>query len=201
MSYYEEQAKSTAEAYEAVDFAPVMTTIMKYLPRSGQLLDLGCGSGRDAAFFLAQGYDVTALDGSEAMLREAAAYHPELVGRLLHHVLPEPLPFDKGSFDILISMAVLMHLEKELLPEVFSEIARVIGVPGAVAYSANTRRPGLDEAGNDDKGRHFTCLPAETWERLHSEAGLETVAGWESDDIIRRPGIRWVTFVCRGKEG
>lgn len=201
MRFYEEHAESAAAAYEEVDLRPVVTPIMGYLPDGGKLLDLGCGSGRDAAFFLEQGYDVTALDGSGAMLAEAAAYHPELVGRFVHHRLPEPLPFDSGSFDILLSMAVLMHLERHSLPQAFDEISRVTRVGGVVAYSANTERPGLDEAGNDEKGRHFSCLDIDAWETMHRAANLESVAVWENDDITGRPGIRWATFVCRRLEG
>lgn len=201
MKYYEEHSASAAREYEAVDSRPVMIPIMSYLPEGGRLLELGCGSGRDAAFLLEQGYEVTALDGSGAMLSEAAGHHPELADRLLHHRLPEALPFEEETFDIVLSMAVLMHLEREELPEVFSDIRRVTRAGGIVAYSANTERPGLDEEDNDGKGRRFTCLSAATWEGLHRHSGLETLAGWESDDLTGRPGIRWATFVCRRAEG
>lgn len=197
MRLYEEEANSMAAVYEAVDVRPIMTPILEYLPETGRLLEIGCGSGRDAAFFLKQGYEVTGLDGSEAMLREAASYHPELMGRLLRHELPEPLPFDAGFFDVVTSMAVIMHLQESALPAVFEEIARVLALGGAVAYSVNTVRPGLDEHGNDRKGRHFTCLDAPGWERYHQAAGLRTNASWENEDITGRPGIRWATFVCR----
>lgn len=201
MRYYEEQAPSTAAAYEAVDFLPMITPIMSYLPAGGKLLDIGCGSGRDAAFFLEQGYEVTALDGSAAMLAEAASYHPELANRLLHHKLPRKLPFEEESFDIVLSMAVLMHLERDALPEVFSDIRRVTRAGGIFAYSANTERPGLDDTDHDGKGRRFTCLDLGAWNRLHRDAGMETIAAWESDDITGRPGIRWATFVCRRGDG
>lgn len=197
MRFYDEAAKSTAANYEAVDAQPIVTPVLDFLPEGGRLLDLGCGSGRDAAFFLKQGYDVTGLDGSEAMLREASSYHPELLGRLVHHELPWPFPFDAGSFDIVLSFAVIMHLEEAHLSRLFSEIARVLRPGGVAAYSVNTARPGLDEHGDDSNGRHFTCLDAERWERYHLSAGLETVAVWDNEDITGRPGIRWVTFVCR----
>jgi tellurite methyltransferase len=37
---------------------------MLEIPTAGRLLDLGCGEGRDVAFFASLGFDVEALDGS-----------------------------------------------------------------------------------------------------------------------------------------
>ena len=37
----------------------------------GRLLDLGCGPGTDVVYFAARGYDVTAIDWSPGMVREA----------------------------------------------------------------------------------------------------------------------------------
>ena len=80
---------------------------------------------------------------------------------------------------------------------VFAEIVRVARAGGLVAYSVNTERAGLDENGDDQKGRHFTSHSAAAWEQIHRHAGLWTVDSWENDDITGRPGIRWATFVCR----
>lgn len=195
--FYDQNAATVARNYEAVDFRLVVTKILDHASAGSRLLELGCGSGRDAAFYLERGFEVTAIDGSNAMLREAATYHPELSDRLVHHVLPEELPFTDASFNIVTSMAVIMHLPEPVLPRLFKEISRVTRSGGVVAYSVNTERFGLDGDGNDEKGRHFTCLSSDEWETLHVEAGLSTLESWESDDITGRSGIRWVTFVCR----
>jgi SAM-dependent methyltransferase len=204
--FYDNAAAETAAAYETVNFQPVLDRILETVSvvhghasagaRRTQLLDIGCGSGRDAAFFHAQGFEVTGTDAGEAMLREARRYHPELQGRLLHHSLPTPLPFADDRFAVVTAMAVLMHLREKDLPGAFAEIARVTTRGGIVAYSVNTARSGLDADGNDAKGRHFTCLPAVRWEALHQGMGLRTRDSWESDDISGRPGIRWASFVC-----
>ena len=196
LDYYDAEYAKIAETYDSVEFRPVVTRVLQHAPERGTLLDLGCGSGRDAAFYLELGYDVTALDGSRAMLGEAARRHPELADRLVHHELPAPLPFESDTFDLVISMAVIMHLKVEEVPATFGEMRRVTRPGGVVAYSANTERQGLDDRGNDAKGRHFSCLPAAEWKRLHEAVGLRTLGSWENEDISGRPGIRWATFVC-----
>jgi ubiquinone/menaquinone biosynthesis C-methylase UbiE len=44
---------------------------------TGAVLDVGAGSGRDAAWFAAQGYDVVAVEPSSAMRSEGQHRHPD----------------------------------------------------------------------------------------------------------------------------
>ena len=45
--------------------------------KPGRILDMGCGTGDPiAAYFIAEGYAVTGVDGSEAMLAYARAQFP-----------------------------------------------------------------------------------------------------------------------------
>ena len=46
----------------------MMQTIERNLPRGARLLDLGCGTGIDAAYLAARGYEIHALDSSPAMV-------------------------------------------------------------------------------------------------------------------------------------
>jgi SAM-dependent methyltransferase len=52
--------------------AQVMETIERTFPRGARLLDLGCGTGIDAAYLAARGFAVTALDASPAMVAQAS---------------------------------------------------------------------------------------------------------------------------------
>lgn len=51
-------------------------------PWKARLLELGCGSGRDAAYMLDNGFDVIASDAVQDMLDAAAVCHPALAGRI-----------------------------------------------------------------------------------------------------------------------
>ena len=81
--YYEEHAQSTFERMQAVQpggehYAPFLALI----PAGGQILDAGCGSGRDSRFFIQKGYGVTAMDGAAALGRLAA----ESLGQAVLHL-------------------------------------------------------------------------------------------------------------------
>lgn len=196
-AFYDEHAARVAAGYERVDFESINRRVLRYLGPDDRLLEIGSGSGRDAAWFLALGLDVRCLDASEAMIDQAVAHHPELSGRIGRHALPAPLPFADASFDAVTAMAVIMHLAEDELTAAFDECARVCRAGGTFAYSVNTERAGLDADGRDEKGRHFTCMTKREWEGLHAAAGFSTAESWESEDITERPGIRWVTFICK----
>ena len=195
--FYDENAPDLAATYESVDFSRLDSAFAQVLEPGCRVLELGCGSGRDAAALSGRGFDVTAVDGSDAMIREAGRLHPELRGRLTHLRLPDTLPFETDSFHGAYSWAMIMHLPEDELPKLFAEIARVVAAGGVFGYSVNTERGGLDTGGNDARGRHFTCLTAAEWEQHHRRVGFETIYNEETDDIVGRPGIRWVTFFAR----
>ena len=48
-----------------------LADFMQALPTGARILELGCGSGRDAEALLAHGFDVDATDGTPAMAAEA----------------------------------------------------------------------------------------------------------------------------------
>ena len=197
LRYYEDNADEVTRVYEEVEFSRVIDRILFYTRPGDRLLDIGSGSGRDAARLLSLGLDVTILDGSTEMLKRATSLHPELAGRELLCPLPGRIPVPSERFQAATAWAVLMHFEKDALPELFSEIARVLKPGGLFAYSANTMRSGLDSKENDSRGRHFTCLHATEWESLHVAAGFKTLEAEETTDITGRPGIRWATYYTR----
>ncbi len=195
LEFYDGNVDEMTAVYERVGDARSLDRFVAAIPPGCRVLDVGCGSGRDAARLLALGFDVLAVDGSAGMLERARTLHPELDGRLSRVALPASLPFPTGAFDAVMSWAMVMHLERDQLPVLFAEIARIVRPGGVFAYSVNTERPGRDADDRDASGRRFTCLPAVVWERLHAAAGFRTLWAEQTDDITGRPGIRWVTFL------
>lgn len=102
--------------------------------RGCRVLDLGCGTGRHAAWLAGAGARVTAVDFSEEMLKHA---RDKLAGtdvRFVVHDLHEPLPFGDASFDAVVSGLVLEHLRD--LDGFFREARRVLTARGRAVVSA-----------------------------------------------------------------
>ena len=74
LSYYENNAAEFVSGTVNVDFSAVADRFAAGLPAGSLILDFGCGSGRDTAYFLSRGFRVEAVDGSLALCRAASNY-------------------------------------------------------------------------------------------------------------------------------
>jgi len=77
------------------------------LPKSGKVLDIGCGNGRNSAFMKKKGYQVTAVD---------------MAVDFGSHIMLGRDPFPKGKYDIILANYVLMFLDEEERKQVIGEI-------------------------------------------------------------------------------
>lgn len=78
--------------------------------RDRRVLDVGTGTGRAALLLASAGAEVTAVDASEAMLQIARARAAEEgIGVTFLHGDAHALGFPDRSFDVAISLRVLMH--------------------------------------------------------------------------------------------
>ena len=91
------------------------------------ILDIGSGTGLASAPLIENGYDVTGVDPSEAMLGVARERYPQAKWV---HGSAEELPFQAGSFDVAISAQAFHHADAT---KAFSEIKRVLRPSGIVA--------------------------------------------------------------------
>ncbi|MGX8680756.1 MAG: class I SAM-dependent methyltransferase, partial [bacterium] len=72
LDYYEQNSQSYIEATFKVDMSTAYQLFERYLPPHAVILDLGCGSGRDALYFK-QKYEVLAVDPVMEFVQHAQA--------------------------------------------------------------------------------------------------------------------------------
>lgn len=91
IDWYEAHAASVAERYEALSFPEVHNWLLYRLPqrRDTTVLDIGAGTGRDAAWLAERGHEVVAVEPSEALRREGQHGHPHPRIRWLNDRLPD----------------------------------------------------------------------------------------------------------------
>lgn len=94
------------------------------LREDASILDVGCGKGfllHELAELLPRA-SVRGFDISEYAIANAK---PEVREHLFVHRAEEPLPFERGSFDLVISLGTLHNLPLEPLKKAIAEIGRV----------------------------------------------------------------------------
>lgn len=141
------------------------------------IADLGCGAGRDLAFFeREQPSAVTVgIDASAAMLEAA---RPQVHGRLVEGDL-RLLPLDTGSQHLAWACASLLHLPKQQLPAALAEARRVLAPGGVLAV---TMKAGTGEG--------FEPNHSETWAEPRFFARYE---GGELAAALEQAGFSRVT--------
>ena len=67
-TYYEINAKQYYESTVNLNMTVLYTPFLTYMPTYASILDAGCGSGRDALYFIKRGYKVTAFDNAPTLV-------------------------------------------------------------------------------------------------------------------------------------
>jgi SAM-dependent methyltransferase len=113
--------------------------IKDLLPMGGLVLDVGCGTGQLGSAIASEGYDVFGVDLSPAMV--ARARERGLVGT--YAAITTALPFVDDSFDLVLTVATLHHLETpERVASTVAEMGRVVKRGGfVVLWDHNPANP------------------------------------------------------------
>lgn len=99
------------------------------LPIAGRdLVEIGCGTGRNTEWLATQATSITALDFSAEMLRRAATRIPDPRARFIQHDVRSRWPLADNAGDVIIAMLILEHVEH--LEAVFAEAVRVLRLNG-----------------------------------------------------------------------
>lgn len=195
INYYEQNSSNLSSKYENADVSEIHKLLLQTFDKNSELLEIGCGSGRDASFMSKNDFNITAIDSSINMIKEAKNIHPELFKKLFHKILPNDLEFNK-KFDGIYSIATLMHLSENDLKITISKIYNLLNQNGKFLMSVSLFRDDINKDGFDDKGRFFLVLNFDEWVNLLENIGFKILKTKTNTDGLDRNGIQWLTLVA-----
>lgn len=125
---YNQTAEEYAKNVALLHHSEVATAFLTNLPEDNiNILDLGCGSGRDAKIFSEEGYRVTGVDLSARMIQVASAAAPFAKFKQMDM---RKLEFNNETFGGIWAVASLLHLPKKDLTQCLHECNRVLKKEG-----------------------------------------------------------------------
>lgn len=130
LSYYEANAERFVRDTRDLDMESVYGLFLALLPPGARILDAGCGSGRDSRAFLERGYEVTALDASEAMVELASGH----IDRPVLHMSFDQVRF-RERFDGVWASASLLPVPRHGIAEVLGRLATALKAGGVMFAS------------------------------------------------------------------
>ena len=195
IQHYDRNADLLAKRYESAEVQAMHANLLRHLPANCPVLEIGCGSGRDAAFLLAHGFDVAAVDASAEMVATAQRCHPELAGRIHQSAFPleATSPMLSRRFGAVVMIAILMHLDDQELATCAAQVCELLCPGGVLIVSTSTGRTGLN-AGRDADGRLFLERPVSELSQTFERVGFRPVATYDDTDAFNR-AISWHSLV------
>jgi len=153
-----------------------------------KILDIGCGTGRDAKYFTENGFNVVGIDISEKMISYAKKNAPKakFYARDMRN-----MRFKSGSFDGVWCMSSLTLLDENHMIPVLKKINNVLKKGGTLFISMKEGE-GIDVYGEGEKKRYAFLYPKNTVEQKVRNAGFDIVK------IKREKGeyCTWINFFC-----
>ncbi|HEV3191691.1 MAG TPA: class I SAM-dependent methyltransferase [Polyangiaceae bacterium] len=191
LAYYEANATDfwagTRDHDVSQNYAALLGNIEAPPPLT--ILDLGCGPGRDLAYFRSLGHEAIGLEGCRTFCAMARRHAQCEV--LEQDFLALSLP--AARFDGIFANASLFHVPSVELPRVLKEL-RVALKPRGVLFSSNPR--GDNEEGW--QGQRYACYwELERWQAIVTAAGFELIDHYYRPQGKPRGQQPWLATVWR----
>lgn len=132
---YNEKANEFFDRYEALNAKDIFEVLDRWVPANARVLELGCGSGRDARHMKEKGAIVTATDGSPGLL--SLAKEKEIALKIsgipidwqplvlpVKDDVPDFVKAVNAGWDVIFTSGMLQHLDDNELYQTAADIDR-----------------------------------------------------------------------------
>ena len=166
LEHYDRRAQAFWEGTRDHDVSQNIAALLQTIeaPPPFELLDFGCGPGRDLKTFTQLGHRATGVEGAAQFAAMARAYSGCEV--LQQNFLQLSLP--DGRFDGVFANAALFHVPSQALPRVLTQLRATLK-PGGVLFSSNPRGDGQEGWSG---GRYSAFHDLSAWRGYLSAAGF-----------------------------
>ena len=189
IDFYNKNAENYCSKTIGIDLTQIYEKFLKYIPKQGAILDLGCGSGRDSLYFLKNGFDVTSMDASIEMVKLSS----KLINQKTIHRKIEDIDF-KDKFDGIWACASLLHINKNATVDVYNKLLSALKIEGILyaSYKYGTNTMVKEE-------RYFNNYDENSFsEMIKNIKSLELIEFWTTLDL-RQEGNnqKWLNILLK----
>ena len=191
LAHYDGQAEDFWAGTRGHDVSQNIAALLEHIQATPpfEILDFGCGPGRDLRTFRQIGHIATGLDGAAQFVEMARSYS----GCEVWHQSFLSLDLPPARFDGVFANASLFHVPAQELPRVLGELRETLK-PGGVLFSSNPRGEG-QEGWRGDRYGAFHDLAG--WRNLMTAAGFIELAHYFRPAGLPLEEQPWLASVWR----
>ena len=188
MNYYDKNAQEFIDGTVDTDMTIHYNEFLPLIPENGNILDAGCGSGRDTLKFKSLGYNVVAMDGSKEMCKLAS----EFTGEKVLHIQFQEIEFN-NEFDGIWACASLLHVPSSEIEIVLEKLKKSLKENGIMYASFK-----YGDFEGERNGRYFNDLTESKAIELFSKLDFEVIKTWiTSDSRLSREDEKWMNILVK----
>jgi trans-aconitate methyltransferase len=154
------------------------------------ILEIGCGNGRDAKDILKYSKNYTGIDFSKEMIKLSKEYLPNtnfIIADIEKFTIPQNL-------DLIFAFASLLHLNKDSFKKVLNKIYKKLNRNGAIYISMKYSKRYKEVIKKDDFGkRYFYYYSEKNLEKISKEIGYELL--YINKYILRE--VEWIDLILK----
>jgi 2-polyprenyl-3-methyl-5-hydroxy-6-metoxy-1,4-benzoquinol methylase len=191
---YGETAGERVKQYESIGFADVHRNMMHLFPTTpSRVIDIGAGTGRDAAGFADLGHTVTAVEPTPELLTEAQRLHPHPAITWINDSLPELERVHAlgQHYDVVMLTAVWMHLDLAQRERAMARVAPLVQAGGMMGLSLRH--------GPVPPGRRMFDVSAQETRELAARYGLLAIHESKGPSRLGGPAVWWDRLAFRAQ--
>jgi SAM-dependent methyltransferase len=193
---YREEAAELITRYESIPFAEKHQAVLHLIPSAPcHVLDIGAGTGADAAYLAALGHRVVAVEPTDELRLPGMALHPSARIDWVNDSLPDLAVTRKSGqqFDVIMLTAVWMHLDARERQHAMPQVASLLRSGGLLIMS-------LRHGPLPPRRRMFAVSAAETIELAlaHGLRSVLNVRTASAQPVNRQASVTWshLAFAC-----
>ena len=192
MNFYTTNAQRLSQQYDSLSPEQVHADWLAHLPsikpnQTLQVLDLGAGSGRDAAWLASMGWDVLAVEPSSGLRDIGRKSTSEQSVRWLDDTLPQLSAISdsyNSSCRLILVSAMWMHLTPEEQLLACTRLQQLVAKDAVIVITWRNQA--------DECERVFHAVDANQFDKYFNSGAMKsTVTITVSGDADNRDGVIW----------